>query len=81
MHFLIYQKMTSTLREDPDIMWRSFENRLELLKWALDNGIRLYPRERVLILNGETGEDERGTNDIRSEIARVEAELVEVASE
>lgn len=80
MYFLIYQKKRDTLRDDPDILWRAFENRKELMQWALDNGIRLYPRERVLILNGETGEEERGTNDIRSEIARLEAETVEVAN-
>jgi hypothetical protein len=79
MHFLVYQKMRDTLRDDPDMIYHSFKNRAELLKWALDNGIHLYPQERVLILNGETGEQERGTNDIRSEIARVEAEeLAEV---
>lgn len=79
MHFLIYQKMTNNYRDEPDMICHSFPGRLELLKYALDAGIRLYPKEVVLILNGETGEQERGTNDIRSEIARLEAELVEVS--
>ena len=74
MHFLIYQKNTHSLRDEPDIMVTAHANRLELLKYALNWGIKLYPRERVKILNGDTGEIERGTNDIRAEIARIEAQ-------
>uniref|UniRef100_A0A6H1ZJ96 Uncharacterized protein n=1 Tax=viral metagenome TaxID=1070528 RepID=A0A6H1ZJ96_9ZZZZ len=73
MYFLVYQKGSHNFRDEPDLICHSFESRVDLCKWALDNGIRLYPRETVLILNGETGEQERGTNDIRSEIARLEA--------
>lgn len=76
MYFLVYQKKKNDYRDDPDMIVHSFEDRLELCKWALDNGIRLYPKEKVKILNGNTGEEERGTNDVRSEIARLEAELV-----
>lgn len=74
MHFLVYQKMRDTFKDDPDMLHHTFKNRRELLVYALENGIRLYPHDRVLILNGETGERERGTNDLRAEIARIDAQ-------
>jgi len=73
MHFLVYQKMKDTLKDDPDMIPKAFNNRRELLVWALEHGIRLK-YGGTLILNGTTGEIERGTSDIRSEIARLDAE-------
>ena len=73
MHILVYQKKRSDIDEDPDMLFKAFDTRRELMQWALNNGIRLYYK-KALLINGETGEEERGTMDIRSEIARLEAE-------
>jgi hypothetical protein len=71
MHFLVYQKMRDTLKDDPDLIVKQFQNRRELLVWALDNGVRLtYSNSKIIGPEGE----ERGTSDIRSEIARLDAE-------
>lgn len=80
MQILIYQKKRSTIDEDPDLIHEAFNTRKDLLIWALENGIRLYYK-KALIIDGETGEEQRGTNDIRSEIARIEAEEYEPAEE
>ena len=71
MHFLIKQKFVDTYSEYPDMLVMSFPDRAELLKYALDMGIKLGSDKTVIIINGETGV-ERGTADIRSELMEME---------
>ena len=73
---LIYQKGSDNFRDEPDLKVKPFKTRLDLLRYALDTGIKLHPRESVQIWNGLTGEEERGTLDARAEIELLERELV-----